>query len=260
MDRDDRDDPRYGDWLNMLIAPGTSLGGARPKAGVVDDEGAPWIAKFPASNDDEDIGAWEGVTHTLARMAGIDVPKAQVGTFASKYSTFLSKRFDRTAAGGRVHFSSAMTQLGQSDGQVEDGIGYVEIAEWLARNGAEPNTDLPQLWRRILFSVAVSNCDDHLRNHGFLLASKMGWRLSPAYDMNPTPTGRHLSLPYDDVGTDLLDVEAVQDAAAWFRVPDVAKATAEVLGAVAQWPKVAQAAGLGRAACEAMAPAFYTAG
>jgi serine/threonine-protein kinase HipA len=192
------DDPEYGRWLRMLIAPGGSLGGARPKASVRDEGDRLWIAKFPSRNDEDDIGAWELVVHDLARSAGIVVPAAQLRRFGSSKSdghghhTFLSRRFDRTDDGGRLHFASAMTLLDRVDGQdVDDGVSYVELADFLMRLGSNTSTDLEQLWRRIVFSICVSNTDDHLRNHGFMLQDS-GWALAPAYDMNPVPDGSGL--------------------------------------------------------------------
>ncbi|MCP3880584.1 MAG: HipA domain-containing protein, partial [Sulfitobacter sp.] len=195
FERDDAmDHPDYGHWLRMLIAPGGSLGGARPKTSVLDEDGNLWIAKFPSVRDAEDVGAWESVVHELADRAGVIVPKAQVRRFGSKHHTFLSKRFDRTASGGRYHFASAMTLVERSDGNAADeGASYLELADVLIRLGANTRADREQLWRRIAFSVCASNTDDHLRNHGFLLKPN-GWSLAPAYDMNPDPHGAGLKL------------------------------------------------------------------
>jgi serine/threonine-protein kinase HipA len=194
------DDPDYGHWLRMLIAPGGSLGGARPKACVRDERGRLWIAKFPSRLDEEDVGAWEHVVHVLAGRAGIVVPPAEVRRFGTRKSgghghhTFLSQRFDRTAEGERVHFASAMTLLDRKDGAgAHDGASYLELADLLMRLGEDAPLDLEQLWRRIVFSVCVSNTDDHLRNHGFLLGVT-GWLLAPAYDINPDPHRAGLKL------------------------------------------------------------------
>jgi len=182
-----QDDPRtdsdYLKWLSLMIAPGSSLGGARPKAGVKDGEGHLWIAKFPGRNDVREIAAWEMVVHRLAIQSGIEVSEARLEAFGDGHRTFLSKRFDRVVEGGeckRIHFASAMTLLGYNDGDGGgSGVSYLELAEWLIRHGANSDEDLHQLWRRIVFSIAVRNTDDHLRNHGFLLTPE-GWRLSPA--------------------------------------------------------------------------------
>jgi serine/threonine-protein kinase HipA len=177
------------EWLRMLIAPGGSLGGARPKASVVDPEGHLWIAKFPSVRDEHDVGAWEMVVHTLARACGLNVPDALVRRFGSPHHTFLVRRFDRTGAGRRLHFASAMNLTGHQDGDdASTGASYLEIARVLMTDGAQTDRDLQQLWSRIVFNLLVSNTDDHLRNHGFLYPNAEGWRLAPAYDLNPVPT------------------------------------------------------------------------
>jgi serine/threonine-protein kinase HipA len=188
------EDPEYNKWLNVLIAPGSSLGGARPKASILDEDGHLWIAKFPSRKDERDMGMWEYTVHQLALAAGIESAPAKVHRFSGDYHTFLTKRFDRAENRERIHFSSAMTMLGRKDGDgADDGVSYLDLAEFLIRYGAHPDRDLEQLWRRIVFNMCISNTDDHLRNHGFLLLKK-GWTLSPAYDMNPVATGEGLSL------------------------------------------------------------------
>jgi serine/threonine-protein kinase HipA len=187
-------DPEYFNWLSMLIAPGSSLGGARPKASIIHKDGSLWIAKFPSRNDNGDVGAWEMVVYELAIKSGINMAKSMVQKFSSKNHTFLTKRFDRTEKDERIHFASAMTMLGYTDGQDHsDGASYLEIAEFIGNYGANINEDLEELWRRIVFNICVSNTDDHLRNHGFILTKK-GWVLSPAYDINPNETGTGLKL------------------------------------------------------------------
>lgn len=184
-------------WLKQLLAPGSSLGGARPKASVIAPDGTLWIAKFPSKHDDFDSGAWEMVTHDLAKMCGLNVPKAKAEKFSKLGTTFLVKRFDRDGK-QRIHFSSAMTMLGKTDGaNAIDGSSYLEIVSFLKANGAKPQQDLEELWKRIVFSMAVSNTDDHFRNHGFIL-SKEGWELSPLYDVNPDIYGEYLSLNVDE--------------------------------------------------------------
>lgn len=149
-------------WLRQLIAPGSSLGGARPKASVMAPDGALWIAKFPSKHDEFNSGAWEMVVHELAKMCGLNVPEAKLEKFSKTGSTFLVKRFDRDGE-QRIHFSSAMTMLGKKDGAGSiDGSSYLEIASFLRANGAKAKEDLAELWRRIVFSMAVSNTDDHL--------------------------------------------------------------------------------------------------
>ena len=172
----------------MLIAPGGSLGGTRPKANVVDPDGHLWIAKFPSVRDQHDVGAWEMVIHTLARGCGLRVTDSLSRRFANAHQTFLVKRFDRTGCGRRLHFASAMTLTGRQDGDdASTGASYLEIARVLIDHGAQTDIDLQELWSRIVFNLMVSNTDDHLRNHGFILVPGKGWRLSPAFDINPVP-------------------------------------------------------------------------
>jgi serine/threonine-protein kinase HipA len=191
------DDPEYLKWLTMLVNPGSSLGGARPKASVLDDKKNLWIAKFPSKTDIKDIGGWEMVANELARNAGLNVAISQIQKFSSRFYTFLTKRFDRTDTGERIHYASAMTKLGYKDGDsFHEGVSYLEIVDFLTNNGANIDSDLKELWSRIVFNIFISNTDDHLRNHGFILTDK-GWILSPAYDINPNEDGTGLSLNID---------------------------------------------------------------
>ena len=261
LEQDDADrEPDYGRWLKMLIAPGGSLGGARPKASVRDEDEGLWIAKFPALRDDEDVGAWEGVVHELARRAGVQTPEARVQRFGSHHHTFLSRRFDRPPSGGRLHFASAMTLLERTDGvDAADGVSYLELAELLIRTGARTAADLQQLWRRIVFFVCVSNTDDHLRNHGFLWTPK-GWTLAPAYDVNADPYGDGLKLNITE-DDNARDVALAMEVAPWFRLsPQRARAiVAEVVQAVRTWRCVAASRGLPRRSLETMGEAFEVA-
>lgn len=242
LERDEAEDERdYMKWLKMLIAPGGSLGGARPKASVLDENGHPWIAKFPSNKDEINIGRWEFLVHELAQKAGIDTAIAEIKNFSSDYDTFLTRRFDRTEGGERTHFASAMTLLGKKDGDGADtGVSYLDLAGFLMKNGAQVNKDLEQLWRRIVFYICVSNTDDHLRNHGFLLTDQ-GWALSPAYDMNPVATGGGLALNISkDDNTQSLDL--ARSVAAVFRVDDtrMEEIIAEVIESVRTWPDLAK--------------------
>lgn len=176
------DDDVLDPWLAMLIAPGSSLGGARPKAGVVDPSGNLWIAKFPGRSDDHDVATWEALTSELAVACGVQMSECRSDRFSNRGSTFLTRRFARVGP-ARLHFASAMALLGRLDGDdASTGASYLELADFIVRHGSRPDADLRQLWHRIVFSMAVLNTDDHLRNHGFLLEED-GWRLSPAYDM-----------------------------------------------------------------------------
>ncbi|WP_221412307.1 type II toxin-antitoxin system HipA family toxin [Dysgonomonas sp. 511] len=213
----EQNDPELLKWLNMLYAPGSSLGGARPKANIQDSDGSLWIAKFPSKNDDMNIGAWEMVANSLAIKAGINCAIGKIGKFNSRYHTYLTKRFDRDDEGKRIHFASAMTLLGYTDGTgADEGVSYLELAEFIIRHGSNVNEDLKELFRRIAFSVCISNTDDHLRNHGFLLNDK-GWMLSPAYDINPNPDGTSLKLNIS-LDDNSLDLELVLSVSDFFRL------------------------------------------
>lgn len=243
-------------WLNMLMAPGSSLGGARPKASVLDTKGQLWIAKFPSKNDNRDIGAWEMVVHQLAVTAGLNVAEGMTGTYYSKQHTFLTKRFDR-AEGGRIHFASAMTLLGHTDGtNFQSGASYLDLVEFITKNGANVDSDLEELWRRIVFYICVSNTDDHLRNHGFLL-TKSGWILSPAYDINPVETGTGLSLNINLVDNSL-DLDLAMEIGPYCRVSE--KIANEIIKAVktsiGQWKVLAEKYGISKTERDAMAKAF----
>lgn len=175
------------------LSPGSSLGGARPKANIVDENKNLWIAKFPSKLDQANIGGWEMVAHLIAREAGIDMSECKAQKFNSDNYTFLTKRFDRQQS-HRIHFASAMTCLGKVDGSDHaSGVSYLDLAEFIIRSGSNVEQDLEELWRRIILNICISNVDDHLRNHGFIL-DKTGWRLSPAYDINPTTDGDGLKL------------------------------------------------------------------
>ena len=173
-------------WINQLVIPGSSLGGARPKACVIDKNNTLYAAKFPSRKDDYDAGLWEHFAHLLALKAGIHAALTKVLSVGEKYHTLLSRRFDRTPEGRRIHFASAMTLLGLSDGNnATTGNGYPDIVDFILQNCTHVEANLQELYRRVAFNVCIGNSDDHLRNHGFLLTAK-GWTLSPAYDMNPT--------------------------------------------------------------------------
>ena len=173
-------------WIAQLVQPGSSLGGARPKASVVDMDKTLYIAKFPSRKDDYDAGLWEHFAHLLSVKAGICAAATKVITTGDKYHTLLSRRFDRTQEGKRIHFASAMTLLGLDDGDnASTGHGYLDIVDFIIQNCTNVEINLRELYRRVAFNICIGNSDDHFRNHGFLLTAK-GWTLSPAYDMNPT--------------------------------------------------------------------------
>ena len=259
LERDvDNTDAHGDDWLRMLIAPGGSLGGARPKASVVDPNGHLWIAKFPSVSDECDMGAWELVVHTLARGCGLQVPDSLARRFANPHHTFLVKRFDRTHAERRLHFASAMTLTERQDGDdASSGASYLEIARALIDHGAQTNADLRELWSRIVFNLMVSNTDDHLRNHGFILVPGKGWRLSPAFDMNPVPNALGLKLNISQTDN-AMDLDLARAVAPYFRVSarDADGIIDGCMTAVRQWRTIATRLRVPMRAQDAMAEAF----
>ena len=254
---DIHEDPEYLKWLNMLIAPGSSLGGARPKSSVVDPKNQLWIAKFPSSNDIHNTGAWEMVTHQLAKNAGLRVAESNVQKFSSHHHTFLTKRFDRTKNGKRIHYASALTMLSYKDGtNHNDGASYLELAEFLIQNGAQVNIDLEELWRRIVFFICVSNTDDHLRNHGFVFNNN-GWSLSPAFDMNPVETGTGLSLNISE-DDNSLDLDLALEVSAYFRLTNSRsnEILQQVRKSVQQWREISRQYGISSMEQDMMSKAF----
>jgi serine/threonine-protein kinase HipA len=241
--------------LRLLLAPGSSLGGARPKASVRDRDGHLAIAKFPSKGDEVNTVRWEAVALTLAAKAGITVPVWRLEAVAGK-PVLLLRRFDRER-GTRIPFLSAMSML---DAQDNEPRSYLEFVDVLRQHGAAPKADMHALWRRIVFSILISNTDDHLRNHGFLWGGPTGWRLSPAYDLNPVPTDikpRVLSTTIDlDNGTASLKL-ALQ-VASYFELGDgeAHRIAGQVGQAVATWRKQAAKLGLSLAEIDRMASAF----
>lgn len=251
------------EWLSLLMAPGSSIGGARPKAGVCDEQGELWIAKFPARSDEVDIAAWEMVANELANKAGLSFAEARLEQFGHEHHIYMAKRFDRRVVDGnrkRVHFASAMTMLGYNDGtDASMGASYLEIVEFLSAYGADVTADLQELWKRIVFFVCISNTDDHLRNHGFLLTAN-GWKLSPAYDVNPVPHGHGLSLNISE-NDNSLDLGLVHSVCEYFRIKsgDANKLIEHIQAVVRDWPKTAKKFGLTRDQQQLMAAAFQCA-
>lgn len=241
--------------LRLLLAPGSSLGGARPKASVIDRDDHLIIAKFPQRDDKTPIPIWEGVALNLAAAAGISTPIWRIEE-VTDLPVLLLRRFDR-GDGRRIPFLSAMSMLGAADHELHS---YMEIADALRQHGASPEEDCSQLWRRIVFNILVTNTDDHLRNHGFLYETGKGWRLSPAYDLNPTPIEikpRVLCLAIDEVDN-TASLKVALDAADHFGLkPEEALTIAlEVGKAVSSWRKEAESLGLSRAEVERMRSAF----
>ena len=251
----EQDEDKLNDrWLRQLLAPGSSLGGARPKATVRAPDGTLWIAKFPSKQDEQNTGAWEQVAHELAKNCGLNVPESKLARFSDAGSTYLVKRFDR-AEMRRIHFSSAMSMLGRTDGSSDS--SYLDLVDFITKAGASPREDLAELWKRIVFSMAISNTDDHLRNHGFLLMEK-GWRLSPMYDVNPVPYGDTLSL---NVSLDdpRIDLDLAFEVASFFgltRKNAESDAKKMLMTIRSQWRYIAATCGLNREAQNEMAQAF----
>lgn len=246
------------DEVDLLLHPGSSLGGARPKATVVDPSGQLWIAKFPSSADSHDVGLWEVLTNALARSCGIHTPEMTALRVAGRHHIALSQRFDRLADGGRIHMASAMTMTGNIDGAgAGTGVGYQDIAQALITYGAQPTPCLRQLWRRMVFNMLVANADDHLRNHAFILRPGQGWMLAPAYDMNPQPGATALSLNVSEAEP-TIDLDLALSVAQTFRITlaEGKAAIIEMQSMVSKWRDLARHYRVSAAECDRMADAF----
>jgi serine/threonine-protein kinase HipA len=256
MIEEDGNDDEIKKWIALLMAPGSSLGGARPKANILDDQRHPWIAKFPSAADTTDKAAWEYLAYLLALDAGVQMSESRIEPIAGKYHTFFTKRFDRSH-GERIHFASAMTLTGNSEDTIRDNPGsYLEIAEAIQNFGANIDADLEQLWRRIVFNIAISNTDDHYRNHGFIVKNN-GWHLSPAYDINPSVDKNGLALNID-MDDNALDFGLAKKVGPFFRLNNAQmdKIISEVITAVKNWKTFAAKIGISRSEQEQMQGAF----
>ena len=242
-------------WLMQLLRPGTSLGGARPKATVKDDDGNLAVAKFPSRKDDYDVALWEHFCHVMGRKAGINVADTHVVS-GGQYNILLSKRFDRTGAGRRKHFASALTLLGLNDGDnASTGCGYTDIVDFIVRCGCDVKNNLEELYRRVAFNIMVGNSDDHFRNHGFILTQK-GWELSPAYDINPTLYEEHSLLINRETNKSDLDI-LLKSAGEYMLSADVAaRIIAEVKTSMKTWRGEAAKLKLSRRDADMFAPRF----
>lgn len=247
--------PEYEQWLAMLMAPGTSLGGARPKANFTGEGGRLWLAKFPANEDRYDVGAWEFLVNKLAERAGIRVPNARLEQLSARHRTYCADRFDRNGNSRRM-FASAMTLLERRDGDKDS--SYLDLAEFISNQGISNRIeeDLEQLFRRVVFNVLVGNRDDHLRNHGFIREPE-GWRLSPAYDMNPAPTKSEHAIKLDETTTGP-DLDSVLATSEYYRLEktQAEKIMDEVKGEVTKWRTEANNLGLPRSEIELVGRAF----
>ena len=259
---DSEEDKQYSAWLNMLIAPGGSLGGARPKASVIDESGQLWIAKFPSRSDESDVGAWERVAYGIAQHAGIQVPHGRIEKIHGKHHVFLSQRFDRhfdlkSKRYIRFPVASAMTLLQRSDGDdASNGASYLELLAFILKQGSEPDRDLAELWRRIVFNIVISNTDDHLRNHCFILTPQ-GWRLSPAFDLNPNPFGDGLKLNISQTDN-AQDLNLAREIAPLFRLSTktAEKIIHDVKEAAHHWKVLAEQYGISKTEQKRMSGAF----
>lgn len=241
--------------LKLLLAPGSSLGGARPKATIRDKDGQLAIAKFPKNDDEIDIIGWEAVALTLAKNAQIKVPDWRLEK-VGRERVLISRRFDRKGK-TRIPFLSAMSALMAVDGDLHS---YLEIADTIRQLSAAPQADLHALWRRLVFTILISNVDDHLRNHAFLYTGLAGWRLSPAYDLNPTPVDirpRMLSTAIDFVDSTATVVLALETAPYYGLDYTQARQIIKEVGAsVAQWQEIAAAYQISKREINRMASCF----
>lgn len=244
------------DDLRLLLAPGSSMGGARPKAVVTDSNGHLHIAKFPHAQDEYRVERWSFLAHTLADKAGINAAPRRLVEVDGR-SVLLVSRFDRKGL-VRIPFLSAMSMLGAADGETHS---YLELVDALRRYGADPNEDQRELWKRVLFSILISNVDDHLRNHGFLYdTAKRGWRLSPAYDLNPVP--RDVKPPFLSTFINEKDnaasFELVLGTAEYYGLSpaDLRQIVKRVVTAVTGWRKAAAQLGFSKKETDRMASAF----
>jgi len=245
-------------WIAVLIAPGSSLGGARPKANIVGKDKHLWIAKFPSKTDMVDKAAWEFLTYKMATLCGIEMAESKMEKISGAYHTFLTKRFDREDA-HRIHFASAMTMTGNTEESLKTkNPSYLDIVDVIENYGTNVNENLNQLWRRVIFNIAVSNTDDHLRNHGFILNEK-GWELSPAYDLNPSTEKAGLALNID-MADNSLSYELAKSVGAYFRLREYEMDTIieEVLSVVKNWKSIAREIGISKKEQLLMESAFNT--
>jgi serine/threonine-protein kinase HipA len=244
--------------LSVLMAPGSSLGGARPKANILDNDKSLWIAKFPSKTDITDKAAWEFLAYKLAINAGIEMAPCRIERIVGKHHTFFTKRFDRHGD-ERIHFASAMTMTGNNEDSIRDTqASYLDIAEFISNHGANIESNLHQLWRRIIFNIAISNTDDHLRNHGFIL-TKEGWILSPAYDLNPSIDKDGLALNID-TNNNNLDFELAKSVGEYFRLNNTQMDNIinKIVTVVIDWKAIATTIGISRAEQKLMEKAFNT--
>jgi len=226
-------------WLDQLVNPGSSLGGARPKANVMDNDGTLYVAKFPSKNDLDDTELIEHFSHVMARAVGINAAVTRVIPITKGKHILLSERFDRTHEGKRRHFASAMSLLGLEDGSgANTGNGYLDIVDFIVRDCTEVQKNLRELYRRVAFNILFGNTDDHFRNHGFILTPK-GWTLAPAYDINPSASTHQCLLINEN--TEASDIQALLDSCESYMLDhnDAAAITNEVAATINDWQRIA---------------------
>lgn len=240
-------------WLIQLLHPGTSLGGARPKATIADENGNLTVAKFPSRRDDYDVALWEHFCHIMGQKAGMNVAETRIIN-GENHHILLSKRFDRNAEGKRIHFASALTLLGLEDGDnASTGYGYTDIVDFIIQHGSNVEANLEELYRRVAFYIIVGNSDDHFRNHGFLLTRK-GWELSPSYDINPTLSDNQSILINRTSSESDLNI-LLKSASEYMLSQERAEAIiAQVKGAMKRWPKEARQLGIPQRDIDRLAP------
>ncbi len=242
------------EWIAQLVAPGSSLGGARPKANVVDVDGSLHMAKFPSIKDGHDVGLWEHFAHLLAGRAGINAARTRAIPVGGKRHALLSRRFDRTTSGRRIHFASAMSLLGLRDGDgAATGHGYLDIVDFMLRNCVDVRENIRELYRRVAFSICIGNTDDHFRNHGFLLTGR-GWTLAPAYDINPT-NGKFQAILITS-SADIADLGVLLEASSEYMLSrsEAEGIVSGVRQAVMSWRDLALGLGIPRREMEMFAP------
>lgn len=247
------------DDLLLIFAPGSSLGGARPKASVYDPHGNLSIAKFPKDTDEYSVERWEAIALDMAAAAGIRVARHDLVQAAGR-TIFLSQRFDRKRAGGgdedhRIPFMSAMAMTEHRDG--DDNCSYLELVEAITERSAQPEEDRAELFRRMAFTILISNTDDHFRNHGFLWTGRKGWALSPAYDINPVPNGLRVLSTRIDFDEATASIDLLRSVAEFF-VPmkSADQIIRECVDVVRQWRDFAQARVVSKSEIKLMEPAF----
>ncbi len=252
----DKENTEIKKWLSVLMAPGSSLGGARPKANVYDENNELCIAKFPSKNDTTNKALWEYLAHLLAVKSGIEMTPCRVMKISGKHHTFITKRFDRYKE-ERIHFASAMTMTGNNENTIRGNpASYLDLVEFIIDNCGNVDNNLKQLWMRIVFNISVSNTDDHLRNHGFVIKDGE-WHLSPAYDINPSIDKDGLSLNIDE-DDNSLDFDLAKSVGEYFRLNE--KEMDEIISgikkSVNEWEGSAKKIGITKVEIDLMQKAF----